>query len=80
MSLQLARRWRQIRLGAAFVEFGLAALAVAFAIAPVVRRRAATGEEAELAVQSRVQQVGEKLLSGSGTCSLEREKSSRCYP
>jgi len=52
-----ARRWRQIRLGAAFVEFGLAALAVAFLVAPVVRRRAADAEEAELAVQRAIQRA-----------------------
>jgi len=57
MPLRLARHWRQIRLGAAFVEFGLAALAVAFLIAPVVRRRAADGEEAELAVQRAIQRA-----------------------
>lgn len=46
-----AIRWRQFRLGLAFVEFGLAALSVAFLAAPLVRSRAATDEEAELAVQ-----------------------------
>jgi 1-acyl-sn-glycerol-3-phosphate acyltransferase len=46
-----ARKWRQIRLGLAFAQFGLTALAVAFLAAPVHRRRARTAEEAELAVQ-----------------------------
>lgn len=45
------RRWRQVRLGAAFVQFGLTALAVAFVAAPVLRRRARSREESELAVQ-----------------------------
>ena len=57
MTLRLARHLRQVRLGAAFVEFGLAALAVAFLVAPVVRRRAASGEEAELAVQRAIQRA-----------------------
>lgn len=38
-------------MGLAFVEFGLAALTVAFVIAPVVRRLAGGPEEGELAVQ-----------------------------
>ena len=47
----MGRRWHQIRLGSAFVEFGLAALVVAFLIAPLLRRRAGNAEEAQLAVQ-----------------------------
>jgi 1-acyl-sn-glycerol-3-phosphate acyltransferase len=52
---RLARLWRQVRLGSAFVEFGIAALTVAFVAAPIVRRRASNAEEAELAVQRQVQ-------------------------
>jgi len=52
-----ARLWRQIRLGAAFVEFGAAALGVAFVVAPLVRSRAANEEEAELAVQRAIQRA-----------------------
>jgi 1-acyl-sn-glycerol-3-phosphate acyltransferase len=52
-----ARRWRQIRLGSAFAEFGIAALAVAFVVAPLVRRRAQTAEEAEVAVQRAIQRA-----------------------
>ncbi|MFN2425169.1 MAG: lysophospholipid acyltransferase family protein [Candidatus Binatia bacterium] len=57
MAGRAARRWRQIRLGAAFVEFGAAALAVAFLAAPVVRYRAGSEEEAELAVQRVIQRA-----------------------
>ncbi len=53
----VARRWRQVRLGAAFVEFGLASLAVAFVVAPILRRRARGPEEAELAVQRAIQRA-----------------------
>lgn len=52
-----ARRWRQIRLGAAFVEFGLASLTVAFVVAPVLRRFARNGEEAQLAVQRAIRRA-----------------------
>jgi 1-acyl-sn-glycerol-3-phosphate acyltransferase len=49
-----ARRWRQVRLGAAFVEFGIASLTVAFVIGPLLRALARGQEEAELAVQRAV--------------------------
>jgi 1-acyl-sn-glycerol-3-phosphate acyltransferase len=52
---RLRRLWRQARLGSAFVVFGIAALAVAFVAAPIVRRRARSAEEAELAVQRAIQ-------------------------
>lgn len=44
-----------MRLGSAFVQFGLTALAVAFVAAPLVRRGARDAEEAELAVQRAIQ-------------------------
>ncbi len=50
----MARLWRQVRLGSAFVVFGAVALSVAFVAAPIVRRRARSAEEAELAVQSAI--------------------------
>jgi len=53
----VARRWRQIRLGAAFVEFGIAALTVAYLVAPVLKWRAASSEEAELAVQRAIRRA-----------------------
>jgi len=49
-----ARLWRQVRLGSAFVVFGIAALSVAFVAAPIAKRRARSAEEAELAVQRAV--------------------------
>jgi 1-acyl-sn-glycerol-3-phosphate acyltransferase len=52
---RLRRLWRQVRLGSAFVVFGTAALSVAFVAAPIVRRRARSAEEAELAVQRAIQ-------------------------
>jgi 1-acyl-sn-glycerol-3-phosphate acyltransferase len=52
---RLARLWRQVRLGSAFVVFGLAALSVAFVAAPIARRRAHSAEEAELGVQRAIQ-------------------------
>lgn len=54
MASRLARLWRQVRLGSAFVVFGTAALSVAFVAAPIVRRRARSAEEAELAVQGAI--------------------------
>lgn len=57
LASRAARLWRQIRLGSAFVEFGLACLVVAFAVGPVLRRRARSAEEAELAVQRAIQRA-----------------------
>jgi len=51
------RLWRQIILAVSFVEFGAAALAVAFVFAPLERLRAASAEEAELAVQRTIRRA-----------------------
>lgn len=52
-----SRLWRQVRLGSAFVEFGIASLTVAFVVAPLLRRLARSPEEAELAVQRAIQRA-----------------------
>ena len=57
LASRTARLWRQIRLGSAFVEFALACLVVAFVVGPVLRRRARSAEEAELAVQRAIQRA-----------------------
>jgi 1-acyl-sn-glycerol-3-phosphate acyltransferase len=49
--------WRQVRLGSAFVGFGIASLTVAFVVAPLLRRVARSPEEAELAVQHAIQRA-----------------------
>lgn len=51
------RFWRQTRLGAGFAEFAVAALLVAFVVAPLARKRARGREQAELAVQAAIQKA-----------------------
>ncbi|HEY2772996.1 MAG TPA: lysophospholipid acyltransferase family protein [Candidatus Binatia bacterium] len=46
-----------MRLGSAFVEFGISALFVAFVVAPLVRRLAKSPERAELAVQGAIRRA-----------------------
>lgn len=53
----LARRWHQLRLGSAFVEFGIAALTTAFVVAPLLRLLAKDAEAAELAVQRAIRRA-----------------------
>lgn len=53
----VARRWHQVRLGAAFVQFGITALATAFLVAPVLKRLSPGAEEAELRVQHAIQRA-----------------------
>src|SRR5205085_6398050 len=52
-----AYRWRQVRLGCGFVQFGATALAVAFLFAPVARFLAPDREQAELAVQRTIRRA-----------------------
>lgn len=57
LAARAAKFTRQVLLGSAFVAFASSALVVAFVVAPVVKRWAASKEEAQLAVQRAIQRA-----------------------